>query len=79
MVTEVMPGGGMSENPPITRPRLAAVNRRQRVLRTVEVELLIEEGRRGRGERGQTSAKAVRFRHEQRVSRGDVGGRFAML
>jgi transposase len=33
----------MSENPQVTRPRLAAVNRRQLVMRTLDVELLIEE------------------------------------
>jgi transposase len=33
----------MSENTQVTRPRLAAVNRRQLVMRTMDVELLIEE------------------------------------
>ena len=33
----------MSENPAVTRPRLVAVNRRQLVMRTVDVEMLIEE------------------------------------
>ncbi len=33
----------MSENTRVTRPRLAAVNRRQLVMRTIDVELLIEE------------------------------------
>ena len=33
----------MSENTLVTRPRLAAVNRRQLVMRTMDVELLIEE------------------------------------
>lgn len=32
----------MSENPAFTRPRLVAVNRRQLVMRTVDVEMLIE-------------------------------------
>jgi len=32
----------MSENPQVTRPRLVAVNRRQLVMRTMDVELLIE-------------------------------------
>jgi transposase len=34
----------MSEKPQVTRPRLVAVNRRQLVMRTMDVELLIEEG-----------------------------------
>jgi len=38
----------MSEDPQVTRPRLAAVNRRQLVLRTVDVELLAEEDHRAR-------------------------------
>ena len=33
----------MSENTQVTRPRLVAVNRRQLVMRTMDVELLIEE------------------------------------
>jgi hypothetical protein len=33
----------MSENTLVTRPRLAAVNRRQLVMRTLDVESLIEE------------------------------------
>jgi hypothetical protein len=33
----------MSTNTPVTRPRLAVVNRRQLVMRTLDVELLIEE------------------------------------
>ena len=33
----------MSENPAVTRPRLVAVDRRQLVMRTVDVEMLIEE------------------------------------
>ena len=33
----------MSENTQVTRPRLAAVNRRQLVMRTLDVELMIEE------------------------------------
>jgi transposase len=33
----------MSENTLATRPRLAAVDRRQLVMRTMDVELLIEE------------------------------------
>ncbi len=33
----------MSENTQVTRPRLAVVNRRQLVMRTMDVELLIEE------------------------------------
>jgi len=33
----------MSENPAVTRPRLVAVNRRQWVMRSVDVEMLIEE------------------------------------
>jgi transposase len=33
----------MATNPPVTRPRLALVNRRQMVMRTIDVELLIEE------------------------------------
>ena len=33
----------MSENPQMTRPRLAAVNRRQMVMRAIDVEMLIEE------------------------------------
>jgi len=33
----------MSENTLVTRPRLAAVDRRQLVMRTLDVELLIEE------------------------------------
>lgn len=33
----------MSENTQVTRPRLAAINRRQLVMRTMDVELLIDE------------------------------------
>jgi hypothetical protein len=33
----------MSENTQVIRPRLVAVNRRQMVMRAIEVELLIEE------------------------------------
>ena len=32
----------MSENTQVIRPRLVAVNRRQMVMRAIEVELLIE-------------------------------------
>jgi len=32
----------------VTRPRLAAVNRRQMVMRAMDVELLIEEDHRGK-------------------------------
>ena len=32
----------MNTDPKITRPRLAAVNRQQMVMRTMDVELLIE-------------------------------------
>ena len=38
----------MSENTLVTRPRLAAVNRRQLVMRTLDVESLIEEDHRAR-------------------------------
>ena len=34
---------GMSTDTPVTRPRLAAVNRQQMVMRAVDVERLIEE------------------------------------
>ena len=38
-----MQRGSMSENTQVSRPRLAPVDRRQLVMRTMDVELLIEE------------------------------------
>src|ERR1039458_1920096 len=35
----------MRTNAPVTRPRLAAINRRQMVMRAIDVERLIEEDR----------------------------------
>jgi len=43
MVGGVLQNAGMSENPVVARPRLAAVNRRQMVMRAIDVERLIEE------------------------------------
>jgi len=43
MVTGVKQSESMSENTQVTRPRLAAVDRRQMVMRAIDVERLIEE------------------------------------
>src|SRR5208337_5199120 len=43
MATGVQQSAGMSENPAVTRPRLAAVDRRQMVMRAIDVERLIED------------------------------------
>jgi hypothetical protein len=43
VVIGVKQSGSMSENTRVARPRLVAVDRRQLVMRTIDVELLIEE------------------------------------